>query len=217
MRPGNASDGYHVRSRKPSIADPPQPSAELRSNAPISFFLTRRTSDLDAEDGQPPADQQPLQTGRPPAQSASKSTETIVALPDSVPLDLGARRRSTIKASVKTESRRNSSVHSSAPHAISPVPSTPIYSTLGDGSMPGSPKSISSQSLRRSDENSVVDETSSQAITSSSEEDATAPAALHDSAPQLIMPSIKMPSRRPFTDRGKNIGKYKILIAGSKG
>ncbi|ORY69908.1 putative Septin-7 [Pseudomassariella vexata] len=37
------------------------------------------------------------------------------------------------------------------------------------------------------------------------------------SAPQLVMPSIKMPSRRPFTENGKSIGRLKILIAGDSG
>ncbi|KAJ5238712.1 hypothetical protein N7468_003331 [Penicillium chermesinum] len=34
---------------------------------------------------------------------------------------------------------------------------------------------------------------------------------------QLIMPSIKMPSRRPFTERGKAMGRFKILLAGAPG
>ncbi|KAK3296177.1 Septin-domain-containing protein [Chaetomium fimeti] len=37
------------------------------------------------------------------------------------------------------------------------------------------------------------------------------------SAPQLVMPSIKMPSRRPFTDDGKRMGRLKVLIAGDSG
>ncbi|KAI1820992.1 hypothetical protein F4861DRAFT_520834 [Xylaria intraflava] len=37
------------------------------------------------------------------------------------------------------------------------------------------------------------------------------------SAPQLVMPSIKMPSRRPFTERGKNLGRLKLLLAGDSG
>jgi hypothetical protein len=37
------------------------------------------------------------------------------------------------------------------------------------------------------------------------------------SAPQLVMPSIKMPSRRPFTDEGKRMGRLKVLIAGDSG
>ncbi|KAI5808518.1 Septin-domain-containing protein, partial [Peziza echinospora] len=35
--------------------------------------------------------------------------------------------------------------------------------------------------------------------------------------PQFIMPTIRMPSRRPFTDRGKRVGRLKILIAGDSG
>ncbi|KAM7219843.1 hypothetical protein V8F06_004698 [Rhypophila decipiens] len=37
------------------------------------------------------------------------------------------------------------------------------------------------------------------------------------SVPQLIMPSIKMPSRRPFTDEGKAMGRLKVMIAGDTG
>ena len=37
------------------------------------------------------------------------------------------------------------------------------------------------------------------------------------SAPQLIMPSIKMPSRRPFTPEGKSMGRLKVLLAGASG
>ncbi|TQS35134.1 hypothetical protein Golomagni_04455 [Golovinomyces magnicellulatus] len=37
------------------------------------------------------------------------------------------------------------------------------------------------------------------------------------STPQFVMPSIKMPSRRPFTEKGRNLGRLKILIAGDSG
>ncbi|KAK4180053.1 hypothetical protein QBC36DRAFT_375445 [Triangularia setosa] len=37
------------------------------------------------------------------------------------------------------------------------------------------------------------------------------------SAPQLIMPSIRMPSRRPFTEEGRQMGRLKVLIAGDSG
>jgi hypothetical protein len=33
---------------------------------------------------------------------------------------------------------------------------------------------------------------------------------------QLIMPSLTMPDRRPFTERGKSMGRLKILVAGRK-
>ncbi|RKF66791.1 putative heat shock protein [Golovinomyces cichoracearum] len=37
------------------------------------------------------------------------------------------------------------------------------------------------------------------------------------STTQFVMPSIKMPSRRPFTEKGRNMGRLKILIAGDSG
>ncbi|KAI0481047.1 hypothetical protein GGR56DRAFT_302617 [Xylariaceae sp. FL0804] len=37
------------------------------------------------------------------------------------------------------------------------------------------------------------------------------------SAPQLVMPSIQMPSRRPFTEAGKNLGRLKVMLAGDSG
>ncbi|KAI0437663.1 hypothetical protein F4803DRAFT_537669 [Xylaria telfairii] len=49
-------------------------------------------------------------------------------------------------------------------------------------------------------------------------EPASAPSMLDSgSAPQLVMPSINMPSRRPFTETGKNLGRLKILLAGDSG
>lgn len=85
-------------------------------------------------------------------------------------------------------------------------------------SLPESPHSLSSRSVPKSDEGGISDDSSSQAVVSS-EDDAEAgdpPPLIQDSQPELIMPSIKMPSRRPFTERGKRLGKFKILVAGSK-
>ena len=85
-------------------------------------------------------------------------------------------------------------------------------------SMPSSPKSFSNRSSRPSDEDSM-DEGGSQAIASSEDDDVEpqSQSSMQDSAPQLIMPSIKMPSRRPFTERGKCLGRLKVLVAGDSG
>lgn len=85
-------------------------------------------------------------------------------------------------------------------------------------SMPSSPKSFSNRSFRPSDEDST-DDGGSQAMVSSEDDDVEPQSqpSLQDSAPQLIMPSIKMPSRRPFTERGKSLGRLKVLIAGDSG
>lgn len=76
-----------------------------------------------------------------------------------------------------------------------------------------------------SDDDYSVDEAASQALTSSAEEedenemqeDTLLASEALGSAPQLVMPSIRMPSRRPFTERGKGIGKLKIMVAGVQG
>ena len=85
-------------------------------------------------------------------------------------------------------------------------------------SIPSSPKSVSNRSFRPSDEDSM-DEGGSQAIASGEDDDAEPHprSSIQDSSPQLIMPSIKMPSRRPFTERGKSLGRLKVLIAGDTG
>lgn len=89
-------------------------------------------------------------------------------------------------------------------------------SQLQNLSLPDSPKSNSTRSFRPSDEESL-DEIASQAIVSSGEDENDYSVEIQDSSPQLIMPSIKMPSRRPFTDRGKGMGRLKIMIAGDSG
>lgn len=40
---------------------------------------------------------------------------------------------------------------------------------------------------------------------------------LSSPGPQLIMPSLNVPRRRPFSDAGKSIGKLKLLVAGQSG
>ena len=77
----------------------------------------------------------------------------------------------------------------------------------------------SPDSRRNSDAGSFMDDIASQAIISSGDEDHDIGSELIDSgsAPQLVMPSIRMPSRRPFTERGKNMGRLKVLIAGDSG
>jgi hypothetical protein len=94
-------------------------------------------------------------------------------------------------------------------------PFTPLsFGSPAPASVMGSP-----DSRRNSDTGSYMDDIASQAIVSSGEEDRDVRSELIDSgsAPQLVMPSIKMPSRRPFTEKGKNMGRLKVLIAGDSG
>jgi G3E family GTPase len=74
--------------------------------------------------------------------------------------------------------------------------------------------------MKHLDDISITDDLSSHAVGSEDEgNDAreTLNSAGFDSTSQLIMPSIRMPSRRPFTDRGKTMGRFKVLIAGACG
>ncbi len=104
------------------------------------------------------------------------------------------------------------------------MPLTPLNlrspNTPGTSSRePSTPRSGSQRSFRLSDEEeSNVDDAASQAIASSGEdEEGLGMAQNSEEAPLLVMPSITMPSRRPFTDRGKSLGKLKVLVAGPKG
>lgn len=80
------------------------------------------------------------------------------------------------------------------------------------GSTPGSPIS-----RLGSDTDFMTDDGASQAILSSGEDDTEEPMVNNNSSSQLVMPSLSLPSRKPFTDKGKTLGRLKIMIAGSTG
>ncbi|KAK6430516.1 hypothetical protein LTR95_013327 [Oleoguttula sp. CCFEE 5521] len=86
--------------------------------------------------------------------------------------------------------------------------------------MPSTPRSASMKSFRLSDEEaSVASETHSQAVQSSNEdEDELAVLPVSSEAdPQLVMPSLTLPSRRPFTDRGRHMSRLKVMVVGPSG
>lgn len=87
--------------------------------------------------------------------------------------------------------------------------------------MPTTPRSESVQSFRLSDEeSSVAWETNSQAVQSSNGDDDDKVSELdlsQEREPQLVMPSISMPARRPFTARGRTMGRLKVMVVGPSG
>lgn len=93
-------------------------------------------------------------------------------------------------------------------------PMTPIL--LGTSA---SASALSSVSSRRNSLSGSLDLGSQALSIDGGETDKEAHSTMMDSgsAPQLIMPSIKMPSRRPFTETGKAMGRLKVLIAGDSG
>lgn len=146
-----------------------------------------------------------------------------------------ARRRSTLKTRPNNRTRDSSrgSVEQAPVNTGNSSPYNPgqadhlnpsmsqSFASLSSqaplSSMSSSPKSFSNRSFRPSDDESL--DGGSQAIASGEDDDVEPPSqsSIQDSAPQLIMPSIKMPSRRPFTERGKGLGRLKVLIAGDTG
>lgn len=232
MRPSAVADGLQSRSRKSSLVDhqTTTPLADPRNAGPATFFLAREDEMEDSEtrDSDHPRD----------SSYGVESLENTISVVTESPRtrdieedEAGSpapRRRSTIKAvgspgEAAITSSKPASITASNPRHSPQIPTsqplTPLFIGYpGDASsLPSSPKSTSTRSFKPSDEDSGVDETGSQAITSGGEEEAELPSEIQDSAPQLIMPSIKMPSRRPFTQRGKDMGRFKVLIAGGTG
>lgn len=149
-----------------------------------------------------------------------------------------AQRIISSDRSTERPSSRNSSVSSHLVRPLTPSPTrrharSDSLTSLGrsftplrihDTNLPSTPRSASVRSVRLSDEEgSIIDDTASQALHSSSEdEDVPADNTLVESeppssVPQLVMPSISMPTRRPFTERGKRIPRLKIMLAGPSG
>jgi hypothetical protein len=115
---------------------------------------------------------------------------------------------------LRQPTRKLSSHASSTPRVVdapSPAPTSAMSST---------PSAVSLHSLKLSDDECAAEEAASQAMTSSGDEDGAEADTQQGAAGsflQLVMPSIQMPARRPFTVKGKNMGKLKILVAGEMG
>ncbi|KAL9103571.1 MAG: hypothetical protein Q9163_001409 [Psora crenata] len=223
---GSRGGGYAPRGRATSIP--------LVSSTPMSFrmateeMLDKESREASATGSDSSYGVQSLEDTIHNASSDLSDTGNPIREDSEESDKVGGRRRSTLKS----RSRQGNTVigsqlqtANSSPRPGQPSPPPSMSHSMTSlsfdsqaplSSFPSSPKSFSNRSSRPSDEDSV-DEAGSQAIVSSSEDDAGPSSNLQDSAPQLIMPSIKMPSRRPFTDRGKCMGRLKILIAGDSG
>ena len=236
MRPGG--DVLGARPRKD--VEPSVPTTPL-GHCPMSFSL-RREDVIEGDDSSEKTTESRSDSSFG-VQSLPNTTHEVHTHPknakegeDECDHESGAaRRRSTLKPgqNLTRDSSRESSGHTqvrtgdsspynpsqegpSPPSISHSLASLSLDSQAPLSSMPSSPKSTSNKSFRPSDDDSM-DEAGSQAIISSEEDDSEPHSELLDSAPQLIMPSIKMPSRRPFTERGKGMGRFKILIAGDSG
>jgi len=165
---------------------------------PTSFFLCSE-SDLNAGS---PATSPPR---RPSVHAKGPTTELLK--------ELAARPEPTTSTTASSPAK-HSKPSSSANTLSQPV--TPLMSgNLGSG-LASTPTSISLHSMADSDDEAVVDD--------AAQSDTEGPIRAQEpvdppgpSAPQLIMPSLTIPKRRPFTDKGRQMGRFKILIAGREG
>ena len=118
--------------------------------------------------------------------------------------------------------------HRQMSHTTISQPLTPLTAAspaLFGSAGQNSPRTSSIRSLQLSeDEDDMADENASQALVTSDEEDDPVHMksrrhrnGLFSPAPELVMPSLSMPSRRPFTTRGRQMGRLKLCVAGSKG
>lgn len=237
MRPGAEVLGR--RSRKDLDAVGLASTAVLAHNTPTSFRMASE-EDLDAKAFGPGSDStfgvRSLQETIDEASSPIKTEDDDEEQNNDVGDGHEGRRRSTLRPKPKVLTRDSSrgSVEQAPVNTGDSSPYNPSqadhlapsmsqsFASLSSqaplSSMPSSPKSFSNRSSRPSDEDSM-DDGGSQAIASSEDDDVEpqSQSSMQDSAPQLIMPSIKMPSRRPFTERGKGLGRLKVLVAGDSG
>lgn len=208
--------------------DPSPPSLDPRNTTPATFFLSRSPHVSDQEPSSPSEDSDDqkestygvqslgemfsseLATNSPRGLSANDSQE-----PDDLEESQNSRRRSTLKRCGPDSqgSPLRPSVSDTASRPLTP------FNHDEPSSLPSSPKSISNQSFRPLDDISITDEMNTQAFGSADEDERprTSPHLGPGGASQLIMPSLKMPSRRPFTQRGQALGRFKVLLAGASG
>ncbi|KAK2873223.1 hypothetical protein FQN49_002510 [Arthroderma sp. PD_2] len=229
MRPA-APESVRTRPRKPAAPHITHstPSSELRRAAPGAFFFTR--GDDMAE------------SGSSAPETPTDSTYGVQSLADTIDDGISGPLRSShnVQATVEPDidisflsATAGNTAHSEKGDKAEGSTKLPQYPLSDAGaplsaapsfigtpcellSLPSSPKSSSTRSLRHAEDMSAVDEGGyhggrevEDSLMESSE--------LQDSSPQLVMPSIKMPSRRPFTERGKAIGRLKVLLAGAPG
>jgi hypothetical protein len=221
--------------RKSSFAEQTGPAGtDDQTAGPTTFFLARERH----EDGgplrecSPPRDsmygvqslEETISRADSPGSIPDVSCSPASGLMDQDALAASTKRRSTLKPSdlLSGSADKGGLSTSSSPSRIaSSRPPTPFGGGVADelSSLPSSPKSTSTRSLKPMDDVSITDEINSQAVASGEEEEEPGEHAerLFDSSSQLIMPSIRMPSRRPFTDRGKTLNRFKILVAGANG
>lgn len=242
MRPMPSDDALLGRSRSTSFTDnvtTPMPGAHQPPQ--MTYFLADEKSmeaSLDRSSSTISRSRESMKQNGFGVESLETTTASLVSQDNDERSGRLGKARSNWKNTLtrgfagndtEDESRSRSPSPKSSQNASRDMsPSEPRRSPINNASQPFTPLSLASpllgsvasgpSSRRNSEADFYTDDAASQAIISSGEEERDTPSEVVDSsASQLVMPSIKMPSRRPFTERGRNIGRLKILIAGDSG
>lgn len=239
MRPLPGDDAFAGRSRTTSFTDNDITPLATRSQPPqMTYFLTDEKSIGDSQSSSPtihPKHRDTIKNSSYGVESLETSISSIAQDSDDQDDKVRNARRNWKKKlahNISTNSDEDMADFGSPSSNDLSRNTSPSYqrrSSQATISRPFTPLSFGSPappsligspvSRRNSDAGSYMDDNASQAIMSSGDEERETSLELMDSgsAPQLVMPSIKMPSRRPFTERGKNLGRLKVLIAGDSG
>ena len=240
MRPLPGGDAYTGRSRSSSADNDTTPLAPRQQPPQASYFLADEKS-MEASHSQSSTIPQKQREPKNSTYGVESLDMTISSLsPDSDDSEDRLRTarhnwkknlglQTSQRSEEDLESLGSPSLKSFGDVSRNASPSHQRRSSQATISRPYTPLSFGSPALRsnlgspdsrrNSDAGSYMDDVASQAIVSSGDEEGNDGHDLFDSgsAPQLVMPSIKMPSRRPFTEKGKNMGRLKVLIAGDSG
>lgn len=241
MRPisgGDALSPVKPPSRKSSVDRPAAPSSHI----PTSFVF-RSGEDLellDAPHSAPAARKQRdstfgvqsledtleaafgTESVAAAGQRAAKATKTRKHGAKSSTSQPGSASADPVALPDSSKDTRAHRLESAFPDHVSPSFFAPknadVLSSHPTSALPSTPRSASIHSLKLSDEDSAMEDAASQAIASSGDEEEHAEMEQAPSGfPQLVMPSIQIPTRRPFTTRGKAMGKLKMMVAGETG
>lgn len=112
----------------------------------------------------------------------------------------------------------SSAASSNAGQGRSLPPTSVFASSHGPGSansIPSSPGNLSSVAM--SEDGHSLSASLSELPPSHSPVMGTSPILPRGLTPQLVMPSLTVPQRRPFSEIGKSLGKLKVLVTGRRG
>ncbi|KAJ0166292.1 hypothetical protein CTA2_7872 [Colletotrichum tanaceti] len=194
-------------------------SASQSTAAHMSFILTDEVA-IDSS----------LASQCPPLRTRDQRKQAIHTVPGDISApnrELGTASPATASRSTPTMQPRDNTLPRSVPatntpparvHTPPPIASQPMTPILYGVSGPCS--AISSSSSRRNSLVGSLSEYQESFVMSafgSSEPGQPQSSYVGEGAQQFIMPTINVPSRRPFTETGKSLGRLKLLMAGRSG